>query len=102
MVKSWFIPVLHLLLMHIEFLIEAIHQAHINKNKCHEDVNGALLGKPETQFKASESDTIQPIDEQNPESIGDEEPYGQQNSQIAYILLPIVTQIFSHSLIEMI
>jgi hypothetical protein len=51
--------------MHIVITIDAIHAPGIEEDQDNENVDGALLGKPEAQLETGKSDRIQLLDKEN-------------------------------------
>ena len=60
--------------MHIVFPVQLIHAPGVKEDDANKDVNRPLLGKPETQFEATNVNAIQLIHQQNSESVGTHEP----------------------------
>lgn len=71
-----------LLFVHIKFLVQSIHQKDIDEDECNEDVDGALLSKPEPQ--GSEF-----LFKQDSRAIRDEKPYPEQRQHIDEVPLPV-------------
>ena len=61
------------------FPVEAIHQYDVHEDQDDEDVDGALLGEPETERESGawNADRVELLDKQDSRSVRDKEPNGQ-------------------------
>ena len=75
--------------MDVELPIDSIHTPGVEENQCHENVNRALLCKPEAELETANSDLIQFIDKQNAESEGTDKPDEQAKRDQPQIGPPI-------------
>jgi len=46
------------LIVHIVFLVQAIHQKNVDNDEKNKTVDGSLLGKPKAKFKSSNLELI--------------------------------------------
>lgn len=79
-----------LFLVDIEFFVQAVHLKDVDKNKDNKGKNGSLLGKPKPKFKATKSESIQLVDQQDAEAKGDNKPDSYQAQNNFDISSPIV------------
>jgi len=49
----------------MEFAVQTIHQEDIDKDNDDKDVNGALVGKPETELEAPQMKLIEEVNEED-------------------------------------
>ena len=63
-----------LVFMHVEATVQPVHAPGVEKDQHDEDVDRALLGKPETEFEAAETNAVELFDEQDAETVGADEP----------------------------
>ena len=75
--------------MHIELTIDAIHSPGVKKDQRDEYVDRALLGEPETELEAADSNRVQFFDEENPESKRADKPDSETYRHEAKIGSPI-------------
>lgn len=85
---------LTLLLIHLKFLVQLVHQAHVDKDQDDKDIDRALLGKPETQFETAQPDMVQRIGKQNAAPIRNHKPDGEQDQQVSKVTLPVGVSFF--------
>jgi hypothetical protein len=55
-------------------VIEFVHDSDVDRNEDHEDVNAALLGEPETELKATDSDLVERLNKEDSAAVGNDEP----------------------------
>jgi hypothetical protein len=79
----------------IELLIKAVHLPHVNKDQNDKDVNGSLLGKPETQLEAEEVELIEEVDDQDAKDERNQEPDTEQYQHQPEICAPVAI-VFVH------
>ena len=80
--------------VHVEFLVVMIHAPGIKEDQYDEDVDGTLLSEPEAQPKPAYTYAVQLLDEQDPESVGADEPDDQAAEHEPQIRLPVGFSIF--------
>jgi hypothetical protein len=80
--------------MDIELAIDVVHAPGIKENQGNEDVDRALLRKPETELEAADADAIQLFDEENAETVGAGEPDDEANENEPQIRSPVRKSIF--------
>jgi hypothetical protein len=80
--------------MDIELAIDVVHAPGIKEDQGNENVDRALLGKPETELKAADADTIQLFDEENAETVGAGEPDDEANEDESQIRSPVRKSVF--------
>ena len=80
---------LRLLFVIAVLLIQPVHQIDIDKNENDENVDGALLRKPESKFEAAQAEIIQCIGEENAGPVGNQKPNDEQDGQVLQVFLPV-------------
>jgi hypothetical protein len=60
--------------MQIEFPVEFIHPAGVEKNQADKHIDRTLLGKPEAQFVTTNVYGIEWLDQDNAKKIGHDKP----------------------------
>jgi hypothetical protein len=83
--------------MNVMIAINAIHAPGVKENQQHKDVNRALLRKPETKLKPTDSNRIELLDEEYAETERDREPDRETQCDKLEIGAPVrQTIIFVH------
>ena len=80
--------------MDIELAIDMVHAPGVEKDQRDEDVDGALLGKPESELEATDANAIQLFDEENAEAKRAGEPDDEAKEDEPQIRSPIRKSIF--------
>ena len=75
--------------MHIVLTVNTIHAPGIKEDQQHEDVNRALLCKPETQLKSTHTNSVQLLDEQHSEPVGAKKPDHESDANEAKVGAPV-------------
>ena len=75
--------------VHIEFAIDAIHAPGVEKDQRDEDVDRALLRKPEPQLKTANADLVHLFNEQDTEAIRADKPDDEANRDEAQVGTPV-------------
>ncbi len=70
-------------------MIELVHDADVNRDEDHEDVNAPLLGEPEAELKSAELELVELFDKKDAATVGDEEPDGEENAQPFEVGAPV-------------
>ena len=77
------------LLAHVVFPVQAVHQKGIDEDQYDEYVDRALLGEPEAELEATNTNLIELFDEQYAEAVGADEPDGQTKRDEAQVGSPV-------------
>lgn len=77
-------------LMHIEFLVQGVHQPDINKNEDDEHIDRSLLGEPKPKSEPADPDPIQRVGHQDPEDVRDEEPDREKEKEVPKVGVPVI------------
>ena len=75
--------------MDVMFAVNSIHAPGVEKYQHDEDINRALLGEPETELKAADTNGIELLDQKNTEAEGNREPDDEALSDESKIGSPI-------------
>jgi hypothetical protein len=70
-------------------VVQLIHQPDINDNKQAENDFGSLVGEPESERETKKMQSVESINEDDAEKIGDDEPDRQKNGNIGNVAFPI-------------
>jgi hypothetical protein len=52
--------------VHVEPVIQTVHEPYVNEDENHEDVNRSLLSKPKAQLEPTDPDSIERFDRRIP------------------------------------
>jgi hypothetical protein len=80
--------------VNVEFTVKFIHFAGVEKDQANEDVDGALLGKPEAELVAPQRDGIKGVDQQDAKTERDNKPDDQAAYNQPEISSPVFTGAF--------
>jgi hypothetical protein len=70
-------------------VIELVHDPDIDRDEEHENIDAALLGKPETEFEAPDPDLVELFHKENSAAIGDNEPDRHEDTDPLEIGSPV-------------
>jgi len=80
--------------MNVIFLVDVIHSPRVEKDQHDEDVDRALLGKPEAELKPAYPDVIHLLNQQDAESVRTEKPDYKAERDEAQIGTPVAQSVF--------
>jgi hypothetical protein len=80
--------------MDIELAIDMVHAPGVEKDKRNEDVDGALLGKPEAELEATDTNAVQLLDEEYAEPVRAGKPDDEAKEDEPQIRSPVRKSIF--------
>jgi DNA-binding transcriptional LysR family regulator len=75
--------------MDIELSIDVVHAPGIKEDQRNEDVDGALLGEPETELEATDADAIQLFDKEYAEAVRAGKPDDEADENEPQIRSPV-------------
>jgi hypothetical protein len=78
-----------LFFVNIKFFVQLIHAVDIDEYQDYKNIDGALLGKPETKFESSDFEIVQLFDQKDAKSKGNCKPNQEQKKKGDEVLFPI-------------
>lgn len=73
------------------FLVELVHHSDVDGDENHEDIDAALLGEPEAEFKPANANLVELLNEEDAASVGDDEPDAHEDANAFEVGAPIST-----------